>query len=101
MGLYYVTTPIYYVNAEPHAGSAYTTVYADALARYHRLIGDRTFFLTGTDEHGQNILKVANEKGINPQEFVDQMAQKFKDAWRFMRISNDDFIRTTSHVMKK
>ena len=95
MGLYYVTTPIYYVNAEPHAGSAYTTVYADALARYHRLIGDRTFFLTGTDEHGQNILKVANEKGINPQEFVDQMAQKFKDAWRFMRISNDDFIRTT------
>ena len=95
MGRYYVTTPIYYVNAEPHAGSAYTTVYADALARYHRLIGDKTFFLTGTDEHGQNILKVANEKGLNPQDFVDQMAQKFKDTWKFMHISNDDFIRTT------
>jgi len=95
MGRYYVTTPIYYVNAEPHAGSAYTTVYADALARYHRLIGDNTFFLTGTDEHGQNILKVANEKGLNPQDFVDQMAQKFKDTWKFMHVSNDDFIRTT------
>ncbi|WP_018963349.1 methionine--tRNA ligase [Coprothermobacter platensis] len=95
MGRYYVTTPIYYVNAEPHAGSAYTTIFADALARYHRLVGDETFFLTGTDEHGQNIMKVASERGINPQAFVDEMSDKFKQAWTFLRISNDDFIRTT------
>ncbi|NPV89104.1 methionine--tRNA ligase [Coprothermobacteraceae bacterium] len=101
MGTYYVTTPIYYVNAEPHMGSTYTTVYADALARYHRMIGDKTFFLTGTDEHGQNIMRLAQEKGLSPQDFVDQVAEKFKAVWSFMHISNDDFIRTTEERHEK
>ncbi len=92
---FYVTTPIYYVNSEPHIGSAYTTIVADVVARYKRMMGYDTFFLTGTDEHGQKILRSAKEKGLEPQEFVDALAEKFVKLWKELDISNDLFIRTT------
>jgi methionyl-tRNA synthetase len=92
---YYVTTPIYYVNDAPHIGHAYTTVIADALARWHRLLGDDTFFLTGTDEHGLKIQRAAEANGISPKEMADRTSERFRDAWKLLDISNDDFIRTT------
>jgi methionyl-tRNA synthetase len=92
---FYVTTPIYYVNDVPHIGHAYTTVTADALARWHRLLGDDTFFLTGTDEHGLKVQRAAEANGLTPQEQADQTAERFKEAWRLLNVSNDDFIRTT------
>ncbi len=92
---FYITTPIYYVNASPHIGHTYTTMAADVLARYHRLIGDKTFFLAGTDEHGAKIAAKAAEAGQEPQEFVDAIAQEFQSAWASLNISNDNFIRTT------
>jgi len=92
---FYVTTPIYYVNDAPHAGHAYTTVNADALARWHRLLGDEVFFLTGTDEHGAKIEEAAAEHGVSPQQWADTVVQRFLDAWRRLDIANDDFIRTT------
>lgn len=90
-----ITTPIYYVNAEPHLGTAYTTIAADALARYRRMTGHEVFFLTGLDEHGQKIAQAAEAAGMDPQSWVDSIAQKFIDTWRMLEISNDDFIRTT------
>ncbi len=95
MGVFYITTPIYYPNAPPHLGHAYTTVYADVLARYHRLIGDDTFFLTGTDEHGLKLQRVAEKEGVHPKEFVDKMAEVYKRYWAILDISYDRFIRTT------
>lgn len=95
MGKYYVTTPIYYVNDVPHIGHAYTTLAADVLARYKRMDSFDVYFLTGTDEHGQNIERAANEKGLHPKEFADQVMVRFKDLWKKMNITNDDFIRTT------
>jgi len=92
---FYITTPIYYVNAAPHIGHTYTTIAADVLARYYRLAGVKTFFLTGTDEHGAKIAVKAAEAGQTPEEFVDGVAEQFKDAWRLLNISNDNFIRTT------
>jgi len=92
---YYVTTPIYYVNDAPHIGHAYTTVIADALARWHRLLGDDTFFLTGTDEHGLKIQRAAEANGISPKEMADRTSERFRDTWKLLDISNDDFIRTT------
>jgi methionyl-tRNA synthetase len=92
---FYVTTPIYYVNDIPHIGHAYTTVAADILARRHRLHGDRVFFLTGTDEHGQKVEKAAAERGKTPKEHADVMVQNFKQLWNKLNISNDAFIRTT------
>jgi methionyl-tRNA synthetase len=92
---FYVTTPIYYVNDAPHVGHAYTTVNADALARWHRLAGDDVFFLTGTDEHGQKVARAAEEHGVTPQEWTDQLSTRFAAAWDELNISNDDFIRTT------
>jgi len=92
---FYVTTPIYYVNDVPHIGHAYTTIIADALARYQRLKGKKVFFLTGTDEHGQKIEKSAAEKGLSPQELADQVVVRFKDLWQKLDISYDYFIRTT------
>jgi methionyl-tRNA synthetase len=92
---FYVTTPIYYVNDVPHLGHAYTTVAADVLARYYRQIGVKTFFLTGTDEHGQKIQKAAEEKGISPKELADKTHLAFKELWRKLNISYDRFIRTT------
>ena len=95
MGKYYLTTPIYYVNARPHLGHAYTTIVGDAVARWHRLLGDDVHFLTGTDEHGLKIQQAADAAGKTPQEFVDEIAPLFQQAWQRLNISNDDFIRTT------
>ncbi len=92
---YYLTTPIYYVNSVPHLGTAYTTIAADALARYRRLLGDDVFFLTGLDEHGQKVEQAATEHGLAPQEWCDQLAEKFQATWQMLDITNDDFIRTT------
>ncbi len=98
---FYVTTPIYYVNAEPHIGHAYTTINADFLARWKRLDGYDTFFLTGTDEHGEKIAQAAARAGREPQQFVDEVSAKFKKAWETLHISYDDFIRTTEERHKK
>ena len=95
MSRYFVTTPIYYVKDAPHVGHAYTTVNADALARWHRLIGDDVFFLTGTDEHGQKVARAAEEQGKSPLEWTDELSPRFAEAWAGLDISNDDFIRTT------
>jgi len=92
---FYLTTPIYYVNARPHIGHAYTTVVADVLARRHRLLGDDTFFLTGTDEHGQKIERSAIAAGIPPQQFADGVSQTFQDLWKRMGITHNAFIRTS------
>ena len=92
---FYITTPIYYPSAEAHIGHAYCTTMSDILARYKRMRGVETYFLTGTDEHGEKIQKKAAEKGVTPQQYVDEIAAKFKDLWKAMRISNDDFLRTT------
>jgi methionyl-tRNA synthetase len=92
---YYLTTPIYYVNDAPHVGTAYTTVNADALARWHRLLGDEVFFVTGTDEHGAKIVEAAEAHGTSPKEWTDRTSARFVEAWKRLNISNDDFIRTT------
>jgi len=98
---FYITTPIYYTNSEPHVGSAYTTIAADTLARWHKLLGDDVFFLTGTDEHGQKIQETAEKKGLKPKEFVDKIVKKFKDTFKILNISNDNFIRTTDKEHEK
>jgi len=94
---FYITTPLYYVNASPHIGHSYTNIAADCLARYmRRILGDENvWFLTGTDEHGLKIQKAANEARLNPQEFADKMALQFKELWKKLNISYNDFIRTT------
>jgi methionyl-tRNA synthetase len=92
---FYLTTPIYYVNARPHIGHAYTTIAADVIARRHRLLGDDTFFLTGTDEHGQKIERSAAAAGIPPQQFTDQVSLEFRKLWDRMGLTYDDYIRTT------
>ncbi len=92
---FYITTPIYYVNDAPHIGHAYTSIAADVMARWKRLDGYDVFFLTGTDEHGQKVEKAAQAAGIDPQTFTDQVSQKFRDLWKLLNLSNDEFIRTT------
>ena len=92
---FYVTTPIYYGNDAPHIGHAYSTVAADALARWRRLWGDDVAFLTGTDEHGLKVQRAAEAQGSTPQEFVDVTSERYREAWRNLEISNTDFIRTT------
>ena len=89
---FYITTPIYYPSAEAHIGHAYCTTMCDILARYKRMRGVETYFLTGTDEHGEKIQKKATEAGVTPQQYVEDIANKFKQLWKAMRISNDDFI---------
>ncbi|MFB0565481.1 MAG: methionine--tRNA ligase [Candidatus Aminicenantaceae bacterium] len=98
---FYVTTPIYYVNDVPHIGHAYTTIIADALARFKRLSGEKVFFLTGTDEHGQKVEKAAAEKKLEPKELADEVVVRFKDLWRALSISYDYFIRTTQPIHEK
>ena len=106
MSRFYVTTPIYYVNALPHLGTFYTTVVADALARYHRARArsrgedpaQSVFFLTGLDEHGQKIERIARERGMDPQAYCDEIAAKFQQTWREIGISNDAFVRTTRNA---
>lgn len=92
---YYITTPIYYPSTKLHIGNTYTTVAADAIARFKRLTGYDVMFLTGTDEHGQKIQRIAEEKGITPKEHVDEVVAGIKDLWKMMNISYDKFIRTT------
>lgn len=92
---FFVTTAIDYANDVVHIGHSYQKIFADVLARYHRLIGDETHFLTGTDEHGQKVEKSALEKGVNPKKFVDKIATKDKSEWKSLKISYDRFIRTT------
>ncbi len=92
---FYITTPIYYVNARPHIGHAYTTIACDTIARRQRLLGADTFFLTGTDEHGQKIERAAQAAGKTPQQYADEISAEFRNLWKRMGISNDDFIRTT------
>ncbi len=98
---FYITTPIYYVNARPHIGHAYTTIACDTVARRQRMLGADTFFLTGTDEHGQKIERAAQASGKTPQQFADEVSGEFRALWKRMGISNDDFIRTTEERHKK
>lgn len=98
---FYITTPIYYVNDIPHIGHAYTTVAADVLARYKRMLGYETFFLTGTDEHGQKVERAASRQDIDPQVYADKMVVRFKELWKRLNISNDAFVRTTDEEHKK
>lgn len=92
---FYITTPIYYVNASPHIGHAYTTIVADVLARYHRMAGENTFFVTGTDEHGDKIAEAAQKSGVTPQEYADKISAQFRALCPELAITNDYFIRTT------
>jgi len=93
--VFYLTTPIYYVNDRPHLGHAYTTIAADTMARYHRLAGDDVWFLTGTDEHGDKIAQAAAKAGVTPQALADRNSAAFRETWNALGIANDDFIRTT------
>lgn len=92
---FYVTTPIYYVSGRPHLGSAYTTIAADVLARYHRLRGETVVFATGTDEHGEKVARQAREAGQQPAAFTDQLVDTYKEMWERLHISYDCFIRTS------
>ena len=106
---YYITTPIYYVNASPHIGHAYTTIVADVLARYYRLAGYRTFFVTGTDEHGDKIAEAAQKAGVSPKDYADRISSQFRALWPELMVTNDYFIRTTDpdhvanvrHILQK
>ncbi|HLI00619.1 MAG TPA: methionine--tRNA ligase [Acidimicrobiales bacterium] len=95
MAPYFITTPIYYVNDAPHIGTAYTTLSADAVARWHRLLGEDVLFLTGTDEHGLKMQRAAEANGLTPKEQADRYSARFVETWRTLNITNDDFIRTT------
>lgn len=106
---FYITTPIYYVNAEPHIGHAYTTIVADVLTRFHRLMGYETYFLTGTDEHGDKIVQAAQAAGTDPKSYADRISALFRETWPKLNIRHDDFIRTTEprhvrvvqHILQK
>ncbi len=98
---FYVTTPIYYVNGDPHVGSAYTTIAADVLARYKKTMGYDVYFLTGSDEHGQKVEEKAIEMGYSPKDWTDKMSERFKEMWQRLNIENNDFIRTTEGRHKK
>lgn len=94
-GYFYITTPIYYVNAKPHLGHVYTTVIADVMARYHKLLGDQVFFLTGTDEHGDKICETAKQLNTTARELADENSARFRDLWPEIKVENSRFIRTT------
>ena len=95
MNRFYITTPIYYVNAEPHIGHAYTTIVADVMNRFHKMMGLKTFFLTGTDEHGDKIAQAARASGVDPKSYVDRISGLFRKTWPKLGVENDKFIRTT------
>ncbi|MBE9521618.1 MAG: class I tRNA ligase family protein, partial [Proteobacteria bacterium] len=95
LNAFYITTPIYYVNAEPHLGHAYTTIVADVIARFYGLAGFETFFLTGTDEHGDKVVEAATKAGETVKAYVDRISTTFREAWPKLDIANDYFIRTT------
>ena len=98
---YYITTPIYYVNAKPHLGHAYTTIVADVAARFNALNGKDPFFLTGTDEHGDKIMQAAEAQNVSPQTYVDTISAQFRDLWPQLNINYNHFIRTTDDYHKK
>ena len=98
---FYVTTPIYYPNDIPHIGHAYTTIAADILSRWHKLLDEDVFFLTGTDDHGKKIAQAAEKQGKTPKQFVDNLIPKFKDAWEKLNIKYNRFIRTTDKDHEK
>ncbi len=98
---FYITTPLYYVNDKPHVGTAYCTITADVLNRYHKLFGRETFFLTGVDEHGQKCQQAAQKRGLEPQAHCDDMALRFKEAWQELNIDYDLFFRTTDDYHKQ
>lgn len=98
---FYITTPIYYVNAKPHLGHAYTTIAADVAKRFHSLKKSETYFLTGTDEHGDKIAEAAEKENTTPKEYADKISALFSDLWPLLNISNDYFIRTTDESHKK
>ena len=100
MKTFYITTPIYYVNANPHLGHAYTTIVADAMSRFHRCLGEDTLFLTGTDEHGDKIVQAAEKRGLTPQQFVDEISGNFRALWPRLMVANDRFVRTTDEAHK-
>ena len=102
---YYITTPIYYVNDKPHLGHAYTSLVADTVARYKKLLKQDVFFITGTDEHGQKVEEAAKKNNRSPKEFVDDVSKKFINLTKLLELTNNDFIRTseerhTSYVKK-
>jgi methionyl-tRNA synthetase len=101
MSSFYLTTPIYYVNSTPHIGHAYTTIAADVLARHHKQRGEETFFLTGTDEHASKVYRVAEEQGLDPKTYVDQIAESWKELPRLVDAEPDFFIRTTDDGHKR
>lgn len=101
MNNFYITTPIYYVNGDPHIGTAYTTIAADVMARYRKSMGDNVYFLTGTDEHGQKVQLAAEERGLTPKEWTDKMEVRFRDMWKHLDINYTDYIRTTEERHKK
>jgi methionyl-tRNA synthetase len=101
MNSFFLTTPIYYVNARPHLGHAYSTIVADSVVRFHKMLGDDTFFLTGTDEHGDKIVQAAEKGGRSPQKFVDEISARFQSLWAQLGIANDRFIRTTEPGHKR
>jgi methionyl-tRNA synthetase len=101
MNKIYITTPLYYVNAEPHLGHTYTTVVADTLKRYYRAIGYDAFLLTGTDEHGDKIAQAAAANGTNPKEYADRISSLFRSTWDACGIAYDHFIRTTDSYHKE
>jgi methionyl-tRNA synthetase len=98
---FFISTPIYYVNAKPHLGHAYTTIIADSVNRFHRLMGRDCYFLTGTDEHGDKIVQAAEANGQSPQEYVDRISGLFRDLWPDLQIENTRFVRTTDEEHKK
>src|SRR6202041_989189 len=98
---FYLPTPIYYVNARPHIGHAYTTLVADTIARRQRLLGNDTYFLTGTDEHGQKIERAAQAAGKSPQQLTDEVSAEFRALWDRMGLTYDDYIRTTEERHKR
>ena len=99
MEKFYITTPIYYANAAPHLGHAYTDIVADVLARWHRTRGDETFFLTGTDEHGAKIVRAAEKAGVAPKEFVRTHREEFQKLLTALHVSNDEFIYTSDKTL--
>ena len=98
----YITTPLYYVNDKPHIGHGYTTILADVLTRYNKMLNREVFFLTGTDEHGQKVQEAADKSGVTPQQHVEKYHQNFVALWEKLNINYDKFIRTTdkNHVQK-
>ena len=97
----YITTPIYYINAKPHLGHAYTTIAADVLARYFKGKREKVFFLTGTDEHGLKVQRAAEKENLEPKKYADKMAALFQEAWKKLEIDCDFFIRTTDKAHEK